>query len=338
MRDNLKFPEQDNPNFKDRGLGDTIDRFTQATGIKWLIMNISQKFGVSCGCKQRRKLLNKWFPYKQINKMNKKITIEDILDPISPKVFFTEYWNKKHLILRRNKFKNLFTWVDFNKYLNQYPDMKGLQILNYRLDGDGRWCLDKVRKGQLKLPMLKKDTVYKLWKEGKSFVLPFAEYQKKDLVDICHEFERYFEKGQCNVYASPRANSKSFPAHSDNTENFLFHTEGNVKWTIYKEFAPDKPKEILEEFILEAGDLLYIPQYQYHKVDTIGPRILISIHFSNKVKQSLDNFQVSPLGASTRNKWYNWSPEKPFNKDGARIEERRLVSDSWKQKYFRNKI
>ena len=38
---NLKFPEQLKPNFKDRGLGDTIDRFTQATGIKWLVVTIT---------------------------------------------------------------------------------------------------------------------------------------------------------------------------------------------------------------------------------------------------------------------------------------------------------
>ena len=305
---------------KDKGFGDTFERFSKATGIKWLIITVTGWFGLNCGCEYRRKLLNKWFPYKQNKKMNKKITLDDILDPISPKVFFMEYWNKKHLVIRRNKFKNLFTWNDFDKYLNQYPDMKGLQIIDYRLDGDGRWCLDKVRKGQLKLPMLKKDTVYKLWKEGKSFVLPFAEYQKKDLVDICHEFERYFEKGQCNVYASPRANSKSFPAHSDNTENFLFHTEGKVKWTIYKEFAPNKPKEILEEFVLEAGDLLYIPQYQFHKVDTIGPRILISVHFKNKPRQALNNFQITTIKGNKRKKWYDWVPEKLYNQMGKRIE------------------
>ena len=68
--DNLKFPEQLKPNFKDRGLGDTIDRFTQATGIKWLVVTITEKLGISCGCKQRRELLNKWFPYKK----NKRFT------------------------------------------------------------------------------------------------------------------------------------------------------------------------------------------------------------------------------------------------------------------------
>jgi len=321
---------------RDKGFGDTFERFTKTTGIKWLIITITGWFNVNCGCEYRRKLLNKWFPYKQKNKMNKKITIEEILDPISPKVFFTEYWNKKHLIIRRNKFKDLFTWDDFNKCMNLYPDLKGLQILNYRLDGDGRWCLDKVRKGTLKLPMLNKDTVYKLWKEGKSLALPFAEYQKKEIVDICNEFEKYFHKGQANVYASPRAGSKSFPAHADNTENFLFQQEGKQKWTIYKEFAPGKPKEILEEFVLEAGDLLYIPQYQFHKVDTIGPRLMISIHFTNKPKQSLDNFTVSPLGKSKRTQWYNWTPSLPKKKPFQ--PQLRMVSDTWKKKYFRDKI
>ena len=116
----------------DKGFGDTFDRFTKRTGIKWLIITITGWFDINCGCEYRRKLLNKWFPYKQKNKMNRKITLEDILDPVSPGVFFKEYWNKKHLIIRRNKFKNLFTWQDFNHYLNQYPDIKALQILNYR--------------------------------------------------------------------------------------------------------------------------------------------------------------------------------------------------------------
>ena len=65
---NLKFPGQNNPHFTDRGLGDTVDRFTQATGIKWLIVNIADKLGVSCGCAKRRELLNKWFPYKKKQK------------------------------------------------------------------------------------------------------------------------------------------------------------------------------------------------------------------------------------------------------------------------------
>ena len=40
--------------------------------------------------------------------------------------------------------------------------------------------------------MLSKKDIYDNWNNGKSFILPFAEYQNKELVDICSEFERYF--------------------------------------------------------------------------------------------------------------------------------------------------
>jgi len=265
-----------------------------------------------------------------------KITIEKILDPVTPDLFFKEYWGKKHLIIRRNKFNNLFNFKHFTNYINRYPDVKHLQILDYD-NKDTRWCLDKIKQGKLKQPFYKKKTINKLWQEGKSFVIPFAEKENKQLVDILFELERYFKRGQVNVYLSPCAGSKSFPAHGDATENFLFHQYGKVKWTIYKEFIPNKPKEILDEFTLDAGDLLYIPTYQYHKVETVGPRILCSIHFSNKDNQSLNKFQVTSLDENKREKWYDMEDvlEKPKRRV---IINRRFpnLSGNWKQPYFKH--
>jgi ribosomal protein L16 Arg81 hydroxylase len=264
-----------------------------------------------------------------------KITLENILEPVGVANFFKNYWGKKHLIIRRNKFKDLFTWNDFNNYLNRYPHVKGLQIIDYRKEGDGRWCLDKVRNNKLQEILLSKKEMYKQWTEqDRTFVIPFVEYEKKTLVDICFEFEKYFGYGQANVYASPKANSKSFPAHADGTENFLFHTEGKTKWTVYKEFAPAKPNEIAEEFILEPGDLLYIPQYQYHKVDTIGPRILISIHFKNKPNQTLEKFKVTTNKQNKRPVWINWQPEK---KQKPKSQSRLMNKANWSKPYF-NKL
>jgi ribosomal protein L16 Arg81 hydroxylase len=261
-----------------------------------------------------------------------KYTIQEILDPISVNVFFKEYWQKKHLVIRRNKYKGLFTFNMLGDYLNQYPDVKSLQILDYD-DNDTRWCLDKVKKKKIDQPMLSKQQVFDLWKKGKSLVIPFAEYQKKALVDICFELERYFSHGQVNVYASPKADSKSFPAHQDGTENFLFHTEGKVKWTLYKDFDN---KEVLDQFTLEAGDLLYIPIGIYHKVETVGPRILLSIHFKNKKNQTLDNFKITSNNENNRRKWYNWLPE--FEKKIKRAPQRLMNKPRWSKPYFNKKI
>ena len=44
-----------------RGLGDSIEKFTTATGIKKVVEKVT---GGGCGCNKRKESLNKAFPYK----------------------------------------------------------------------------------------------------------------------------------------------------------------------------------------------------------------------------------------------------------------------------------
>ena len=55
---------------KPKGLGDTIERITEATGIKTVVEAISEATGVDCGCDARKELFNKLFPYKQTECLN----------------------------------------------------------------------------------------------------------------------------------------------------------------------------------------------------------------------------------------------------------------------------
>ena len=48
-----------------RGLGDSIEKITKATGIKTMTDIISKGLNVPCGCEGRRDALNKIFPYKK---------------------------------------------------------------------------------------------------------------------------------------------------------------------------------------------------------------------------------------------------------------------------------
>ena len=53
---------------KPKGLGDTIEAITEATGIKSLVKFIA---GEDCGCDQRKETLNKLFPYNEkVNCLN----------------------------------------------------------------------------------------------------------------------------------------------------------------------------------------------------------------------------------------------------------------------------
>jgi hypothetical protein len=51
---------------KPKGLGDTIEKITKATGIKTLTQLAFNAVGYSdCGCDARKKWLNENFPYKK---------------------------------------------------------------------------------------------------------------------------------------------------------------------------------------------------------------------------------------------------------------------------------
>jgi len=43
-------------------LGDRIESFTKATGIKTIVDTVSQGLNIPCGCQQRKEMLNKMFP------------------------------------------------------------------------------------------------------------------------------------------------------------------------------------------------------------------------------------------------------------------------------------
>ena len=47
-----------------KGLGDTIEKITKATGVKKVVHTISRATGRDCGCGKRKEILNKAFPYK----------------------------------------------------------------------------------------------------------------------------------------------------------------------------------------------------------------------------------------------------------------------------------
>ena len=48
---------------KSKGLGDTIEKITKATGIKKVVDTVAKATGKNCGCNKRQETLNRFFPY-----------------------------------------------------------------------------------------------------------------------------------------------------------------------------------------------------------------------------------------------------------------------------------
>jgi len=50
---------------RSRGLGDTVEKITTATGIKKVVDTVAKASGKDCGCNKRKDALNRMFPYQK---------------------------------------------------------------------------------------------------------------------------------------------------------------------------------------------------------------------------------------------------------------------------------
>ena len=50
---------------KSKGLGDSIEKFTKATGIKKVVDTVVKATNSGCGCNNRKDALNRAFPYNK---------------------------------------------------------------------------------------------------------------------------------------------------------------------------------------------------------------------------------------------------------------------------------
>jgi hypothetical protein len=50
---------------KSKGLGDTIEKITKATGIKNVVETVAKAAGKDCGCGKRKDTLNRLLPYNE---------------------------------------------------------------------------------------------------------------------------------------------------------------------------------------------------------------------------------------------------------------------------------
>jgi hypothetical protein len=85
------------PRAKSKGLGDSIEKVTKATGIDKAVKFIA---GEDCGCQERKEFLNKLFPYKQMQCLSEEdynyLTLffeakESTLAPSQQRVLLTIY-------------------------------------------------------------------------------------------------------------------------------------------------------------------------------------------------------------------------------------------------------
>ena len=218
---------------------------------------------------------------RSYNGAMKKITV---LGALTPAQFLKNYWQKKPLLIRQ-----------------AIPDMKALLSrevlfeLAAREDVESR-LITNFRQ-QWKMEHGPQQSVPSVKQKNWTLLLQGVNLHNDEADRLLHQFRFLPDSRLDDLMISYATDGGGVGAHFDSYDVFLLQAHGKRLWRIgaqqdltlqdgmplkiLKNFSPD------QEFILEPGDMLYLPPHYAHEGTAIGECMTYSIGFRTPAWQAL---------------------------------------------------
>ncbi|MFM2344841.1 MAG: hypothetical protein RLZZ210_1453 [Pseudomonadota bacterium] len=202
---------------------------------------------------------------------------QTLLGGLSAKEFMQEYWHKKPLLI-----KSCITDYKSIVSKNQLFELATQENVKSRLIQQN----SKTKKWQIK-----HSPISSLPKTDNPWTVLVTNVNEH--IDEIHEFMQKFafipRARLDDVMISYANDGGSVGAHFDTYDVFLFQGMGKRKWQISSQtdlsLIPDSPLKLLanfqpeQEWILEEGDMLYLPPHYAHHGVAIGECMTYSVGF-----------------------------------------------------------
>ncbi len=193
--------------------------------------------------------------------------------PQTPETFFAEYFEHKPLVVRRNMpsyYKDLLCYDDIDRVISTM----GLSVpdINLTRADSTITAPDFSHESGLIDPV----RVAQLFADGATVILSGLQGRLPKLAQFCRAMESVMSCGvQTNIYLTP-VHSQGFRPHYDSHDVMVLQVEGTKEWRFYNTpldlplrsqgFDPHATEigEETERFVLEPGDMVYVPRGLVH--------------------------------------------------------------------------
>lgn len=199
-----------------------------------------------------------------------------VLDPVDPSTFFTETFEEGvHLIERDEpgRYTDLVSVDALDAFIADNQLFEG-QIDATRAD-------PQITRDAFTLAndQIDRSALLRLYQDKATIIAPHLHSYHKPLGDFVRALEPVFSASvQTNIYLTPPG-AKGFRTHYDNHDVFVLQVSGAKSWRVYDEpvgkpfrgegFEPGVHEvgDPTDEFVLRAGDAVYIPRGMMHDAD-----------------------------------------------------------------------
>lgn len=212
------------------------------------------------------------------------VTIDEslqLLGGLSPRLFMKRHWQKKPLLIRQAiaNFSPLLDRAELFE-LAAREDVQSRMVIQDSAGPQG-WRFKHGPFGRRALPPLKRP--------GWTLLLQGIDLHHDAVHDLMNRF-RFVPDGRLDdLMISYATEGGGVGPHFDSYDVFLLQAQGRRRWRIGRQkdlaLQPDVPLKILanfvpeQEFILEPGDMLYLPPRYAHDGVAVGECMTYSIGF-----------------------------------------------------------
>ena len=208
------------------------------------------------------------------------MNVHSIFEPIGVETFLNEYFEKKHLLIKRgdvNFYDSIISLFDIDQVLfSQKLFTPSFRLVNSRTDtypDASTYCYKGTN-------VVNPKKFVQGFTEGNTLAMAGFQHIHHNLRKFCFDMENLFgHPFQTNLYLTPK-DSKGFSPHWDSHDVMVLQISGTKYWKIYengmvladtqlkfekKDFDAGK---VMDEILLEPGDFLYIPRGLTHDAYT----------------------------------------------------------------------
>ena len=211
----------------------------------------------------------------------------DLIAPVKPEEFLTQFAGKKPLYIpgAPDKFTFAMSWDHMNRILNQSniwtPHTLQL-VLDTVVLGAEQFAREGIGRDGAQTYLVDFDKVKGLLRKGASLVLNEIETLTPGMKRITEILSRQpGGKVQANLYCSWQKH-QAFDVHFDTHDVFAMQIVGEKAWRVYQRHFKDPINhpafkslpsqfhhahkgDLLMEFTMRPGDLVYVPSGFYHE-------------------------------------------------------------------------
>ncbi|KEQ19153.1 ribosomal protein uL16 3-hydroxylase [Endozoicomonas numazuensis] len=253
-----------------------------------------------------------------------------ILGTLSPSVFLQNYWQKKPLLIRN-------AIPDFQSPLSA-NELAGLALEE---DVESRIVLEKGQKQeegpwQLKRGPFNEADFSRLPPSHWTLLVQAVDHWVPDVHSLLEHFDFLPSWRLEDIMISYATDGGSVGPHYDHFDVFLIQAEGKRRWQVGAVYDASSPKledtelhilsefEVLEDYVLEPGDMLYLPPGVGHHGAAEGECMTISVGFRapshREILMQFTDFIADQLPESLR---YS-DPDQALPKQKGEIDEKAL--------------